>query len=81
MKAKAELKFYYDSEETAQMVAYLLEVDNRAAPRNLKLRTSARGKTVITDFEHEKLNTFLATIDDLLFTERLVADLLPIGRG
>jgi hypothetical protein len=80
MKAKAEIKFYYDSEETAERVAYLLEVDNRAAPRNLKLMTSAKGKKVITEFEHEKLNTFLATIDDLLFTERLVADLLPMGR-
>ena len=80
MKAKAEIRFYYGSEETAQKVAYLLKVDNRAAPRNLKLITGAKEKKVITEFEHEKLNTFLATIDDLLFTERLITDLLPIGR-
>lgn len=81
MKAKAEVRFSYRREETAEKVAYLLEADNRAAPRNLRLRSSAKGREVITVFEHDKLNTLLATIDDLLFTEKLIADLLPMGRG
>lgn len=79
MKAKVRIKFQYEGAEGARKVAYLLEVDNRIAPRSLKVKTWASGRTVVTEVEHERLNTILATIDDLLFTEKLIAELLPFA--
>ncbi len=76
MLARARLKFYYEDTGFAGKMAELLEIDNRMAPRKLRLRTHSEGGEVITSFEHERLNTFIATIDDLLFSEKLVEELL-----
>ncbi|MEE8167978.1 MAG: KEOPS complex subunit Pcc1 [Candidatus Hydrothermarchaeales archaeon] len=76
MLAKARVEFRYEDRETAEKIARLLEIDNRVAPRKLKLKTYSEGDRVITVFEHGKLNTFLATIDDLLFSEKLIEGLI-----
>lgn len=87
MKAKAEVRFHYSTPWRAELVARLLEVDNRAAPSSLRIRTLAEGSTVITRLEHGKLGTFLAALDDLLFTEKLIKGVLSLtgdedaGRG
>jgi hypothetical protein len=81
MKAKAELRFQYSDTAKAEKVAYLLEVDNRIAPRSLRIKTRTVGGAVVTELEHRKLNTLLAALDDLLFTERLIVELLPIARS
>ncbi|MFH1774119.1 MAG: KEOPS complex subunit Pcc1 [Methanobacteriota archaeon] len=87
-KAKAKIEFRYKDAKTAQKISYLLEVDNKipkvgATPLRLaiaiapkKIKTESRGNRVITHIEHEKLGTLLATIDDLLFCERLIEDLV-----
>lgn len=78
---KARFEFTYDDEMNAEKVAKLLDLDNRIAPRNLKLVTFKEGVTVITMFQHEKLNTFQATIEDLLFSEKLIEGLVSyVGR-
>lgn len=76
MLARARLEFRYGDAKTAQMIAELLEIDNRAVPRKLKLTTRREGGSAVTYVEHEKLNTLSATIDDLLFSERLMEELI-----
>ena len=76
MKAKARIEFEYKNEKTARLVSQLLEIDNKVAPRKLRIKTKNVGVKVITNIEHDKLNTFLATIDDLLFCERLIENLI-----
>lgn len=75
MKAKAEIEFKYKNAKIAQQISYLLEIDNAAAYKKL-IKTESRGRRVVTHIEHENLNTFLATIDDLLFCERLIEELI-----
>lgn len=74
MKAKAKIEFKYKDAETAQKISYLLEVDNKIAPK--KIKTESMGNRVITHMQYKKLSTLLATIDDLLFCERLIEDLV-----
>ena len=74
MRAKAKIEFKYKDAETAQKISYLLEVDNKVTPK--KIKTESRGNRVITHIQHEKLSTLLATIDDLLFCERLIEELV-----
>ncbi len=70
------LEFEYSTEREAELVARLLEIDNRVG--NIDIKTHAEGKKVITVLEHEKTGTFIATIEDLLFTERLISNLLEL---
>lgn len=71
---RAKIEFRYKDAKTAQKISYLLEVDNRIAPK--KIKTESSGNRVITHIEQEKLSTLLATIDDLLFCEKLIEDLV-----
>lgn len=72
MLVKIRLEFGYADESKADKISRLLELDNRIAPRSLKLATIREGGKIITTFEHERLNTIQATIEDLLFSEKLI---------
>ncbi|MEE9594031.1 MAG: KEOPS complex subunit Pcc1 [Candidatus Hydrothermarchaeales archaeon] len=72
MLVKIRLEFGYADESKADKISRLLELDNRIAPRSLKLATIRDGGKIITTFEHERLNTIQATIEDLLFSEKLI---------
>lgn len=72
----AEVIFEYEDEKTADQVAHLLEMDNKVAPRELDVKTKAAGKEVITVVEHQNFNTVFATIDDLIFSEKLITSLM-----
>ncbi len=74
MIAKAEIEFKYRDAKTAQKISYLLELDNKISPR--KIKTESKGNRVTTRIEHKKLSTLLATIDDLLFCEQLIEELV-----
>ncbi|WP_456474660.1 KEOPS complex subunit Pcc1 [Candidatus Pyrohabitans sp.] len=78
MLARTKLVFQYASEEEASQVAYLLELDNRIAPRGLKVKTEKRGRDVVSYVEHSSAGTLFATIDDLLFCEKLVSEILRL---
>lgn len=78
MRAKGKFEFIYGSDRAAAAVSALLQVDNVAGPRKLKVKTISDGNKVVTCIEHEKLSTFFATIDDLLFCERLIENLLEV---
>ncbi len=72
MLVRVQLEFQYGDESKADRICQLLELDNRIAPRSLKLETINEGGKVVTTFEHERLNTVQATLDDLLFSEKLI---------
>jgi hypothetical protein len=76
MLVKGRIEFSYEKEEVAKMVAYLLELDNRIAPRSLKLKTVQIGSDVVTRLEHSNIGTFFAAVDDLVFSERLISGLV-----
>ncbi|NOZ59765.1 MAG: hypothetical protein GXO66_09380 [Euryarchaeota archaeon] len=78
MRARAELVFLYSSEEEAELVARLLELDNRMAPKGIKVRTEPLGREVITRAEHPSVGTLFATIDDLLFCEKLIDEMMRL---
>jgi hypothetical protein len=78
MQLETQIIFDYDSEKVAGYVASLIQVDNEIAPRTLKINTSAEENKVVTKISSKKVGTFFATIDDLLFSEKLIADLLQI---
>ncbi|MEE8402234.1 MAG: KEOPS complex subunit Pcc1 [Candidatus Hydrothermarchaeaceae archaeon] len=76
----ANITFEYSDNREAAIVAKMLEVDNRVAPKKIRIETVAKGKTVITRAEHERLNTLFATVDDLIFTERLISSLIEVQK-
>lgn len=66
---EAEIIVEYDDEKTSRAVAEAVSPDNFKTPGNLSVKTTVEGKKVITQIEHHgKLPTFIATIDDLLFS-------------
>lgn len=74
----ASITFEYSDNHKAAVVAKMLEVDNKIAPKKLKIETVNRGKMVITRAEHKRLGTLFATVDDLIFTERLISSLIEV---
>jgi len=76
---KARLEFFYQSKEEAEKVAYLLEIDNRATPINVKTKNIAN--RVITEIEHGNLPTLLATIEDVIFCEAIIDRIIKVIEG
>lgn len=67
MEAKITLE--YDEEKVAEAVSKAVSPDNFKTPRGLSVRTKRRARRVITHVTYDgKLPTFIATIDDLLFS-------------
>ncbi|PIU12323.1 MAG: hypothetical protein COT21_03700 [Hadesarchaea archaeon CG08_land_8_20_14_0_20_51_8] len=67
MKMHANVKCVYDQESFALAVASALRPDNFQAPSGIQITTARRGKQVVTNIAMDgKIETFLATLDDLL---------------
>ena len=81
MQAKANLTFSYKTARTASLAAELLEIDNRVAPSSLKITSKAAGKTVTTQFSHPNFGTFALALEDIIFTEKLISELLDFVEG
>lgn len=78
MKMRAEVTSVYDDESTAQAVASALQPDNLQAPEEMEIKTIKNGKSVITRIEIDgKIETLLATIDDLLSCTSTAEKTLP----
>ncbi len=75
---KAKITFVYENDDTAEMVATLLQLDNEIAPKKLEINTKNEGRDVVTDLQHDSLNTFFATIDDLIFSTKIIEEVLEI---
>jgi hypothetical protein len=64
---RANVKCVYDQESFALAVASALRPDNFQAPSGIQITTVRRGKQVVTNIVMDgKIETFLATLDDLL---------------
>jgi len=64
---RANIRCVYDQESFALAVASALCPDNFQAPRDIRIRTARHGKQVVTNITMDgKIETFLATLDDLL---------------
>ena len=77
---RATVTFEYESAREAEIVAKMLDVDNKVAPKTLKIETVNKDNMVITTLEHEKSGTIFASVDDLIFTERLVSGLIEAAK-
>jgi hypothetical protein len=66
---EAEIALEYDDARLAEAVAKAVSPDNVKTPRGLFIETSWQAKRVVTCIKYRgKLATFIATIDDLLFS-------------
>jgi tRNA threonylcarbamoyladenosine modification (KEOPS) complex Pcc1 subunit len=66
---EAKITLEYSDEKTAEAVADAVSPDNFKTPVGLSVRTARRGSCVVTEIVTEgKMATFIATIDDLLFS-------------
>jgi len=74
---RANVKCVYDRESFALAVASALRPDNFQAPSGIQIRTARRGKQVITSIAMDgKIETFLATLDDLLSCTSMAENML-----
>ena len=66
---EATITLEYEDEKTAEAVAKAVSPDNYKAPTGLSIATARKQNSVITKIAMEgKISTFIATIDDLLFS-------------
>lgn len=66
---KAEILIDYDNSMIAQAVAKAVSPDNLKTPKGLSVKTICNdGKVVTAIAAQRKFATFIATIDDLLFS-------------
>jgi hypothetical protein len=66
---EATITLEYKDEKTAEAIAHAVSPDNFKTPTGLKIKTVRENKKVITQIQYKgKLATFIATIDDLLFS-------------
>jgi len=78
---EAEITITYEDAESADVVAKAVSPDNFKAPPGLYVRTRREGNNVVTQIRcRRKLQTFIATIDDLLFSISLAEKTLKTAR-
>ena len=66
---EATITLEYCDAKTAEAVANAVSPDNLKSPKELSIKTICTGNKVLTILESKgKLVTFIATIDDLLFS-------------
>ena len=66
---QATVTLEYKDEKTAKAIAQAISPDNFKTPVGLQVKTVRQNNKVITEIQCEgKLATFIATIDDLLFS-------------
>lgn len=64
---EAEIKLSYQNKREAEAVAKAVSPDNVKVPSGLSIKTTKKSSRVFTNVKCEtKLQTFIATIDDLL---------------
>jgi hypothetical protein len=64
---KATITTRYSDASTARSIEAALRVDNRVAPKPLRIRSQAKGEQVVsTVYGAQDVESLLATVDDLL---------------
>ena len=65
---EAEIVLEYDDANTAEAIADAVSPDNYEAPPGLNIKTKKEKGKVVTQIKCRSFRTFVATIDDLLFS-------------
>jgi hypothetical protein len=66
---QAQIILRYDGERTAEAVARAVAPDNLKTPKGMTIETTKESRKVVTNISYDgKFPTFIATIDDLLFS-------------
>lgn len=77
MKLVAKISCLYSNEKNSRAVAKSIQPDNLNLPSGLKVLTKTSGKKVISSIELEgKIETLLATVDDLLGSAQTAENML-----
>ena len=78
---EAEITLEYSDVKTAEAIASAVSPDNFKTPAGLFIKTVREGNRVFTLIRaEEKFATFIATIDDLLFSVSTAEKTLSITR-
>jgi tRNA threonylcarbamoyladenosine modification (KEOPS) complex Pcc1 subunit len=78
---EAQIILEYVDAKTADAIANAVSPDNFKTPAGLLIKTIRRGNRVLTEVKaEEKLATFIATIDDLLFSVSTAEKTLSIAK-
>ncbi|PMB74281.1 KEOPS complex subunit [Candidatus Bathyarchaeota archaeon] len=78
---EAEIIISYDNVESAKAVAEAVSPDNFKVPPGLSIKTEREGSNVVTRVKcGRKLQTCIATVDDLLFAVSLAEKTLKTAR-
>jgi tRNA threonylcarbamoyladenosine modification (KEOPS) complex Pcc1 subunit len=78
---EAKITLEYGDEKTAEAIANAVSPDNFKTPAGLSINTFRNERKVITEISaEEKLATFIATIDDLLFSASTAEKTIRIAR-
>jgi len=79
---EAEVRLEYKSEKIAETVVDAISPDNFKTPASLSIETVQISNTVVTIIKScGKLQTFVATIDDLLFCASTAEKTVQITRS
>jgi tRNA threonylcarbamoyladenosine modification (KEOPS) complex Pcc1 subunit len=65
---EAEIAIDYKNANIAEAIADAVSPDNQGTPRGLSIRTRSEKGKVVTRIKCQSIATFVATIDDLLFS-------------
>jgi len=80
-KLEAEITIFYDDEQSAKVVAEAVSPDNFKVPGGLYVKTERRKSSVWTYIKCNKgFQTFIATVDDLLFAITTAEKILKATR-
>jgi len=78
---EAEIIISYDDVKWAEAVAKAVSPDNFKVPPGLSVKTTREGKNIVTCIKcNRKFQTFIATIDDLLFAISLAEKTLKTAQ-
>ncbi|WP_010868697.1 KEOPS complex subunit Pcc1 [Pyrococcus abyssi] len=81
IRAKVELTWEYEDEETAKAIANAVNVDNISIPEKLKkslnLITFPDGARVVTKVKYEgEIESLVVALDDLIFAIKVAEEVL-----
>jgi tRNA threonylcarbamoyladenosine modification (KEOPS) complex Pcc1 subunit len=78
---EATITLEYGDAKTAEAIANAVSPDNFKTPTGLFIKTFRSGNTVVTEIRaKEKFASFIATIDDLLFSASTAEKTIRIAK-
>jgi tRNA threonylcarbamoyladenosine modification (KEOPS) complex Pcc1 subunit len=78
---EATITLEYGDAKTAEAIANAVSPDNFKTPTGLFIKTFRSGRRVVTEIRaEEKFATFIATIDDLLFSASTAEKTIRIAK-